>query len=103
MTYEHCSTLLILGITTLNLALDLRRQSGLEPQLLRFVGSLGQLTALKLSTCVTDNLLAALGLACPRLRIFDAEADTDMAVTDRGLAFLSSCSLLESVVLNDDG
>lgn len=108
VTQENLSTVLesahnITGITFLTLHLDLKRQTGLEPQILSFVGSLSNLTALKVSTCCTDNLLAVLGLFCHNLKIFDAEADTEMSVTDRGLAFLTSCRLLESIILNDEG
>merc|ERR1712079_209943 len=95
VTQENLSMVLesahsITGLTFLTLHLDLKRQTGLETQILSFVGSLSHLTALKVSTCCTDDLLAVLGLSCPHLKIFDADADTEMALTDRGLAFLAN-------------
>jgi len=91
------------NLTVLYLFFDIKRQSGIEGQLLNFVGSLHQLTKLKISNCCTDQLLAVLATSCPHLRVFDAEEDSDMSITDHGLAFLSNCRELVSVVLNDDG
>eukprot|EP00092_Neocalanus_flemingeri_P033846 GFUD01036807.1.p1 GENE.GFUD01036807.1~~GFUD01036807.1.p1 ORF type:complete len:552 (+),score=114.11 GFUD01036807.1:151-1806(+) len=91
------------GLTVLYLFFDIKRQSGIEGQLLNFVGSLRQLTKLKISNCCTDQLLAVLATSCPQLRVFDAEEDSEMSITDHGLAFLSNCRQLVSVVLNDDG
>jgi len=91
------------GLTVLYLFFDIKRQSGIEGQLLNFVGSLHLLTKLKISNCCTDQLLAVLATSCPALRVFDAEEDSDMSITDHGIAFLSNCRELVSVVLNDDG
>ena len=91
------------NITYLTLCFDLRKQGSIEPQLLAFVGSLQQLTALKLSNCCSDQLMSVLGLYCPQLKIFDAEADNEMVFTDRGLSYLSNCQLLQSVLFNDEG
>lgn len=91
------------GLTVLYLFFDIKRQSGIEGQLLNFVGSLHLLTKLKISNCCTDQLLAVLATSCPALRVFDAEEDSDMSITDHGIAFLSNCRELMSVVLNDDG
>jgi len=91
------------GLNVLYLFFDMKRQSGIEGQLLNFVGSLRQLTHLKISNCCTDQLLAVLATSCPQLKVFDAEEDSEMSITDHGLAFLSNCRQLNSVVLNDDG
>ena len=91
------------NLTFLSLCFDLKQQGKIEPQLLKFVGSLQNLTALKLSSCCTDQLLAVIGLSCPNLKMFDAESDTHMSMTDKGLAFLVNCQQLQSVILNDEG
>ena len=93
----------ITNVTFLSLCCDVKKQSTLETQLHSYVGSLTHLTALKLSCSCPDQLLAVLGLSCPHLKILDAEADSKTSITDRGLAFLSNCRQLHSVVLNDDG
>lgn len=94
---------LLTGVTIIYLFFDVKRQSGLEQQLLSFMGSLTNLTQLKISNCCTDQLLAVLATSCRNLRVFDAEEDSEMTITDHGLAFLSNCRELISVVLNDDG
>ena len=108
ITQENLSSVLencynVENITFLTICFDLKRQGSLEPQLFRFIGSLKHLTALKLSSNCTDQLLAVLGLSCTQLKIFDAEADSEMAFTDKGLSFLCNCSQLQSIVLNDEG
>ena len=72
-------------------------------KLYSFVGSLTRLTHLKLSNCVTDHLLGVLGANCKNLRVLDAEEDSEMTVTDHGLAFLANCPKLTRVILNDAG
>ena len=73
------------------------------PQFLSFMGSLSYLTHLKLSNCCTDQLLAVIGINCKSLEVLDAEEDSEMMTTDHGLAFLSNCSKLTTIILNDAG
>ena len=61
------------------------------------------MTALKLSSHCSDQLCAIPALSCPHLRLFDAEADQDMSITDHGLSFLSNCRQMVSLILNDEG
>ena len=91
------------GLTCLLLSCNVKQSVALEPQLLNFIASLHSLTAVKLSSHCSDQLCALLSLSCPSLRIFDAEADPDMSITDHGLSFLSNCRELKSVILNDEG
>ena len=67
------------------------RHISLVPQFHAFVGSLTNLTHLKLSNCCTDQLLAVIGANCVNLEVLDAEEDSEMMTTDHGLAFLANC------------
>ena len=67
------------------------------------MGSLKNLTHLKLSNCCTDQLLAVIGANCKNLEVLDAEEDSEMMTTDHGLAFLANCPKLHTVILNDAG
>lgn len=90
-------------LTTLYLFFDINRHVALLPQFLAFVGSLANLTHLKLSNCCTDQLLAVIGTSCKNLEVLDAEEDSEMMTTDHGLAFLANCSKLTTIILNDAG
>ena len=52
------------------------RHLALIPQFHAFVGSLRNLTHLKLSNCCTDQLLAVIGANCRNLEVLDAEEDS---------------------------
>ena len=52
------------------------RHLALIPQFHAFVGSLRNLTHLKLSNCCTDQLLAVIGANCRTLEVLDAEEDS---------------------------
>ena len=54
------------------------RHLALIPQFHAFVGSLRNLTHLKLSNCCTDQLLAVIGANCRNLEVLDAEEDSGM-------------------------
>ena len=74
ITQENLSVVLdaapnIPNVSYLSLCADTKRQSHQESQLLQFMSSLTNLTALKLSCRVTDPLLAVLGLSCQSLKI----------------------------------
>ena len=56
----------------------LSRHLALIPQFHAFVGSLRNLTHLKLSNCCTDQLLAVIGANCRNLEVLDAEEDSGM-------------------------
>ena len=90
-------------LTTLYLFFNINRHVALLPQFLSFMGSLSCLTHLKLSNCCTDQLLAVIGINCKSLEVLDAEEDSEMMTTDHGLAFLSNCSKLTTIILNDAG
>ena len=67
------------------------------------LGSLSYLTHLKMSNCCTDQLLAVIGINCRNLEVLDAEEDSEMMTTDHGLSFLTNCTKLTTVILNDAG
>ena len=82
------------------------RHISLVPQFHAFVGSLTNLTHLKLSNCCTDQLLAVIGANCVNLEVLDAEEDSEMMTTDHGLAFLANCRNLrcgQKHIFSSDG
>lgn len=90
-------------LNTLYLFFNINRHVALIPQFMAFVGSLSHLTHLKLSNCCTDRLLGVIGTNCKHLEVLDAEEDAEMLTTDHGLAFLTNCKNLVTVILNDAG
>ena len=90
---QTCSLMQISFLCQLELDLFLLsfRHISLVPQFHAFVGSLTNLTHLKLSNCCTDQLLAVIGANCVNLEVLDAEEDSEMMTTDHGLAFLANC------------
>ena len=56
-----------------------------------------------MSNCCTDQLLAVIGINCRNLEVLDAEEDSEMMTTDHGLSFLTNCTKLTTVILNDAG
>lgn len=91
------------NLTTLYLFFDITRHPVHVQKFYEFVGGLVHLTHLKLSNCCTDALLAVVGANCKQLCVLDAEEDSEMTITDHGLAFLVNCGKLHTVVLNDAG
>ncbi len=56
-------------LTTLYLFFDINRHASLVPKLHAFVGSLTNLTNIKVSNCCTDALMAVIGENCKKLQV----------------------------------